>query len=309
MDSIERAIAEIRADNRSGALALTRKAAGVLQQVARGTYAARGELYGHLLHAGRGLIAAQPAMAPIFNLVNAVLLEARAQETLEGMQEAVLSESQVFLQEAEAHLHQMAPHVLSLIDPEATVLTHSHSTTVSHLLGVVQQAGVPFRLVCTEARPMLEGRDLAQAMASRGIPTTLVPDALAFSLLQERTVSLVLLGADSLSVRGVVNKAGTLGIALAARHFRVPCHVVCGSEKFIPEAWRPRLNVKENRDPREVWDAPVENVRVLNRYFDVSPLELFSGVLTEEGILSARRLVRRLAKARICEDLLAQAVT
>ena len=43
--------------------------------------------------------------------------------------------------------------------------------------------------------------------------------------------------------------------------------------------------VEDDRPGAEVWDAPA-GVRVWNRYFEAVPLQMVTGVVTEEGVLT-----------------------
>lgn len=44
----------------------------------------------------------------------------------------------------------------------------------------------------------------------------------------------VILGADRVSKDGIVNKSGSLPLALAARYFRKPLYIITSGEKFLP---------------------------------------------------------------------------
>lgn len=65
---------------------------------------------------------------------------------------------------------------------------------------------------------------------------TLLDDAAARAAIAD--ADLVLVGADMLMSRGLVNKVGTYPMALAAQH-GTPLYAVCGSEKFLPPGFRP----------------------------------------------------------------------
>ena len=74
-----------------------------------------------------------------------------------------------------------------------------------------------FDVICTESRPINEGVNLAAKLGGEGIRVKLVIDAAVCSILPQAQI--VLIGADSLSAKGLVNKIGTLCLALAAREF------------------------------------------------------------------------------------------
>ena len=94
----------------------------------------------------------------------------------------------------------------------------------------------------------------------------------------------VLLGADSLSEGSLINKTGTKAICLLAKEAVVPCYAACESSKFIPQKLSPKK--EQSRDPNEVWTDPPPETTIENYYFDSVPLDLFTGIITEEGVLT-----------------------
>ncbi|GAG54283.1 unnamed protein product, partial [marine sediment metagenome] len=86
-------------------------------------------------------------------------------------------------------------------------------------------SGKNFNIICTESRPANEGFCLAEKLGKEEIKVKLIVDSASFSLLPE--IQLILVGADALSTQGLVNKIGTLGLALAAKKFKVDIHVLC----------------------------------------------------------------------------------
>ncbi len=262
---IESRIEAIRNNRTSGAAELTAEAAEVLALAAR-------VAPGSLEQTARALAGAQPTMASIYNLARHVTAaekpEAAASEFVQRMREAA---------------PRVARNAVRLIRGGATVLTHSFSSAVFGAFVAARAAGVKFRVVCTESRPLCEGAALAARLAREGIESTLIVDAAAASMLME--AGLVLVGADAVSRGGVVNKTGTALIALAAARLNVPVYALCGSEKFLPPDYEPPP--EPPKDPREILKEPVPGVAVVNRYFELTPLEYFAGIVTEDGIRSS----------------------
>ena len=132
---------------------------------------------------------------------------------------------------------------------------------------------------------MAEGRAFAETLARAGLPVTYAVDAGAWSLIPQ--CSALLLGADSIGDRGVVNKIGSASLAHAAGAAGVPVHVLCDTTKILPLGF-PQV-VEDDRPATEVWEAPT-GVTVWNRYFEVVPLELVTGIVTEDGVLTPKQL-------------------
>jgi eIF-2B alpha/beta/delta-like uncharacterized protein len=284
---IEARIEAIRSDHLSGAVTITQQATKVLVLLAEVTTSRTvADFRSELTEVGRALIAAQPAMASLFNLVNEVLWSAEYVDDVDTMRAVVRAVATNFVAAMVAGIERIAGRAVSLISDGMMVLTHSSSATVLRAFLAAQQAGRRFAVVCTESRPMLEGCNLARQLGAEGIEARLVVDAAAFRMLPK--VNLVMVGADAVSPRGVVNKIGTLGLAVTAKEHGVPFYVLCDSEKLVPEGvLAPQAFAQ--RDPREVAESMV-GVTVLNYTFDTTPLEYVTGVVTGEGILGKEEL-------------------
>lgn len=119
------------------------------------------------------------------------------------------------------------------VRPGATVLTHGHSRVVLALLRCAAARGVHFSVVVTEGRPDGTGLTMARTLTDLGVPVVAILDAGAASALAARKIDLVLVGAEAVvESGGVVNKLGTLGIAIAAGAAGVPVYVAAESYKF-----------------------------------------------------------------------------
>ncbi len=295
-----RAIAEIAANTHAGAAEIAAHGAGVLLQCALSHENVPLEDFRKdILDTGRSLIRAQPAMAPLVNLVNTTLLTIEPCETMRAAAATVAKIARRFKRQLALHENAIAEAALPLIPEGACVLTHSRSQTVRAALFHSQHAGRHFRVICSESRPGCEGYTLASELAEAGIPVTLVTDALILARVSEAQV--VLVGADHLAADGLINKAGTLGIALAARHCRVPIYGLCSSEKFLPPGYVPPP--QEHRPPEQIWDKAPAGVTIENYYFDITPLTYLAGVVTERGVLTRECIEGWLASMHLQADL------
>ena len=106
-------------------------------------------------------------------------------------------------------------------------------------------------------------------------------------------IDLVIVGTDRVAANGdVANKIGTLGVAVAAKHFGIPFYVACPSSTVdLDTALGGDIEIEE-RDAEEVTSfgakrtAP-DGIKVCNPAFDVTPNELVTGIITEKGIIKA----------------------
>ncbi len=145
------------------------------------------------------------------------------------------------------------------------------------------------RVIVLESRPRYEGRETAAALAKRGIAVTLITDAQADIFLPFSQA--VVVGADSvLADGGVLNKAGTALLAWAACGHNVPFYVLCETLKISPKHWTGDLSKLEEKEAEEVLEQPLVGVSVRNFYFDYTPPQLVTGVITERGILGRQQI-------------------
>ncbi|MDI5972568.1 S-methyl-5-thioribose-1-phosphate isomerase [Streptomyces sp. SL13] len=166
-------------------------------------------------------------------------------------------------------------------------------------LGVVLAAhrdGALARLWIDETRPLLQGARLTAWEAARfGMPHTLLADNAAGSLLASGQVDAVLVGADRIAADGsTANKVGTYPLAVLARHHGVPFLVVAPTTTVdlgTPDGGAIHV---EQRDAGEVTHLPVAprtpvapaGTLAYNPAFDVTPPELITAIVTENGVAS-----------------------
>jgi methylthioribose-1-phosphate isomerase len=113
---------------------------------------------------------------------------------------------------------------------------------------------------------------------------------MAATLMASGEVDAVIVGADRIAANGdVANKLGTYGLAVLARHHGIPFYVAAPVSTFDPETPDGGAIQVERRDGDEVAVvggqrlAPA-GVAVDNRAFDVTPAELVTAYVTEEGV-------------------------
>ncbi len=220
----------------------------------------------------------RPMMASVFRLANEILFELekgshpkRLAEVCEGYISKMQNSSKLASHKASA-----------LIGEGYTVLTHSFSSLVKDALICAYENGVDFNVICTESRPVMEGRSLAKELSETGIESRLIVDAAAPFLVKR--CDLVLVGADGIGGFGLVHKVGTLSIALAAKSYSTPFVSISPKVKFWPSAFlEPKEPLRDEDELKEDGDY-----RVINLYFDVTGLEYIEKIVTEDGIMASK---------------------
>jgi translation initiation factor 2B subunit (eIF-2B alpha/beta/delta family) len=147
---------------------------------------------------------------------------------------------------------------------------------------------------------MNEGLILAKKLGEQGIKTNLIVDSAIFSFLPE--TDLIFVGADALSHNGLVNKIGTFGLALAAEKFDIDFYTLCGTEKILPYNYQSKK--EKLKDSSEISKKSLKNVNIINYYFDLTPLNYLTGIITEEGVKSPNEIKQYIRSLRIHKNLI-----
>jgi len=163
------------------------------------------------------------------------------------------------------------------------VLTVSNSGSVMQAL-VAIRGRCSLAVACTESRPALEGRRLAAQLAALEIPVTCYSDAAIGHALDDGDA--VIVGADAIAPEWFLNKVGTRMLAAAAWQRGLPVYVVAARDKFVSAALAERLVVREEATS-EIWSEPPAGVTVRNPYFERTPLDLVTAVISDIGVLGA----------------------
>ncbi|NLN91985.1 MAG: S-methyl-5-thioribose-1-phosphate isomerase [Candidatus Hydrogenedens sp.] len=213
-------------------------------------------------------------------------------------------EATAIFDEDVAMCRAIGAHGASLIDEGMGILTHcnagglatsGYGTALAPLYTAHEQ-GRRFRVYADETRPLLQGARLtAWELMESGIDVTLLCDNMAAMLLASGKVDIVIVGADRIAANGdTANKIGTYGVALLAKHHGIPFYVAAPASTFDAQTATGADIPIEERDADEVRChggkllAPPQ-VKVYNPAFDVTPMELITGFITDQGILSGAR--------------------
>jgi translation initiation factor 2B subunit (eIF-2B alpha/beta/delta family) len=113
---------------------------------------------------------------------------------------------------------------------------------------------------------------------------------------------MALVGADSMTVKGIVNKLGTTSLALVCRHVGIPCYVVGNRHKWFPAAAAP-IDLTQLKPALEVWCDPPVGVSIRNAYFECTPMQLFSDIIGEEGLQVPEDLLPQLIDMPVAQAL------
>jgi methylthioribose-1-phosphate isomerase len=192
-------------------------------------------------------------------------------------------------------------HGRAIIPCGARILTYCNAGALATAdygtaLGVIRaahDADPSIQVYSCETRPFLQGcRLTVYELMRAGIPVTLITDNSVGSLMRQKGVDVVVVGADRIAANGdTANKIGTYMVAVLAHYHKIPFYIAAPRSTIDPTIADGQAIPIEQRDPREVTHfhgRPVapEGARALNPAFDVTPNSLITGIITEKGILN-----------------------
>ncbi|SDW92839.1 methylthioribose-1-phosphate isomerase [Saccharopolyspora shandongensis] len=184
----------------------------------------------------------------------------------------------------------------ALLPEGGRILTHCWGDL--YLVGLVEAAlemGKRPSFVCTETRPYLQGARLtAETLAEMGVDTTLITDGMPASLMRAGEVDALVTASDRVTMDGhVINKVGTLQLAVAANAFGVPFHALChapdpasATGADVPIEFRDGDEVLHTLGRR----SASERVRGLYPAFDVTDPRFVTTVVTDRGAFAPDRV-------------------
>jgi methylthioribose-1-phosphate isomerase len=186
-----------------------------------------------------------------------------------------------------------------LIDDGATVLTHCNTGSlatggIGTALGVIKTAhrnGKKITVIVDETRPLLQGARLTMwELNQEKIPATLITDNTAAWAIKTKNVGAVFVGADRIVANGdSANKIGTFALAILAKEFGIPFYIVAPTSTIDRSLKNGQKIPIEERGADEVTGlfrqqiAP-EGSSVFTPAFDVTPNELITAIVTEQGV-------------------------
>ena len=197
------------------------------------------------------------------------------------------------LHEAEVErCRSMSAHAAELFPTHTRALTHCNAGGLAtggygSAVGALRAAWELERLdhvLVDETRPLLQGARLtAWELEQVGIPHHVIADSAAASLMARGEVDLVVTGADRIAANGdTANKIGTYSLAVLAQHHGIPFYVVAPTSTLDPDTSTGAGIVIEERDGAEV----TGRFPARNPAFDVTPRELITAIVTENGLLA-----------------------
>jgi methylthioribose-1-phosphate isomerase len=218
------------------------------------------------------------------------------------VKERILAEAHAMYDEDIAACKAMGAFGGALLPDEGGVLTHCNAGALATCgygtaLGVIRAAveqGKNIHVYADETRPFLQGARLtAWELMADGIPTTVICDNMAASLMRAGKIQAVVVGADRIAANGdFANKIGTYNVAILAREHGIPFYcaapwstidLATKTGDAIPIEERSAVEVTHHGGKQ----LTPHGVGICNPAFDVTPAKYVTAIFTERGVLRA----------------------
>lgn len=229
-----------------------------------------------------GLSKVKRSMAPLQNVAGSIKVLLNAQipeEQFNGFIKGFVSDLK---RRDSAAPGKIAANLASSFSP-GRVVTISYSGTVLRSLSSLPKE---VQVSVAESLPMGEGHMTCRKLLEDGREASMFRDSMIPT--EVLKADLVLVGADGVCPEGVVNKVGTMSMAMAAKEHGKPFLVLCSTSKLIPEL---EMDAMESV-------TFVEGVAFHEAVFEMVPLEFVTWFVTDEGIISGEEMKKRLLKDR-----------
>ncbi len=224
----------------------------------------------------------------------------------DAIADAMRAEADAIVFEATEDHGRLATFGLEALDFPADgplrILTHCNAGPLAcgqfgTALGVVQaahHAGRAVHVWVDETRPYLQGaRITAWELAQAGVPHTLIPDVAAGHLMARGEVDAIIVGADRIAANGdTANKVGSYTLAVLAARHGIPFYMaapISTVDLATPDGTAIPIEERAAREVLELRGVRIAppDTEVRNPAFDVTPAELITGIVTEEGVIHA----------------------
>ena len=220
--------------------------------------------------------------------------------SLAEIQKKLIAEAHAMYEEDIAACKAMGAHGADLMPADGGVLTHCNAGALASCgygmaLGVIRSAvaaGKKIMVYADETRPFLQGSRLtAWELMADNIPTTVICDNMAASLMRQGKIQAVVVGADRIAANGdTANKIGTYNVAILAREHGIPFYVAAPwSTIDLATPTGDQIPIEE-RSAKEVThhagkQVTPDGVGIRNPAFDVTPAKYIAAIITERGVL------------------------
>jgi len=184
---------------------------------------------------------------------------------------------------------KVAKYLVDLFPQRGTVLTQCFGETiVGQMLKEIGEQGKEYKIICAETRPYFQGARLTASVAyDQGFDVTVITDNMPAFAMKQGMVDVFTSAADAISCDGhIVNKVGTMQIALACKYFGIPYYVTGEPDKKHKIIDSVEIELRDEKYVLEAMGVQTTKKGVKGWYpaFDITPPKLCEGIVTSKGV-------------------------
>jgi translation initiation factor 2B subunit (eIF-2B alpha/beta/delta family) len=273
----------LKKDREHGAGWLTTQAVGILEEASSGSLARTTE--GFMAEIGQvatALAEARPTMVSIPNYVtefkdelDGAVATSKSADNLKKRAAAIARKLKTYNEDTSI---KTARNAAKLIGQRSIIITCSYSSDVCAALEMARQKGIDFKVLAVESRhaKISYGEMTLERLKKTGITGRIIPDN--FVAWYAARANTIIIGADAISLHGwMINGIPSYTLALIASRKNVPVYSVCATTKIDVRGFLASLRAPEPG-------------------FDMLPLELLKGIVTETGTLQPADIYKTTAE-------------
>ena len=224
-----------------------------------------------------------------------------------NISELVVEEAKLMAQEDVNVNKNIGRNGATLLEDGDVVLTHCNAGSLATVqygtaLAPIRSAiegGKKINVIADETRPRLQGARLtAYELQYDKIPVKVISDTSSGLLMRLGKINKVIVGTDRVTSDAVFNKIGTYLVALAAYDNKVPFYVAAPTSTLSLHETVDDVTI-EQRDSSEVKNVlgkvqiVPDGVECLNYAFDITPFRLVTAIITEDGVFTPEKLLKK----------------
>jgi translation initiation factor eIF-2B subunit delta len=154
-------------------------------------------------------------------------------------------------------------HAFPFLENFKSFITISNSRTVYEIIKRLTESDKNYTLTVCESRPNNEGIIMAERFAGLGLKVKIITEAQIGG--EIRDAECVILGADKILRDGsIINKVGSLVLAICAKYYDIPVLVLADKTKFTENTeYQHKLY-----SAGEIYDSKNDLIYITNYYFE-----------------------------------------
>ncbi len=287
---IKQKLKDLKEDNSSGARELIDKSIKIIKVFLDTISNEKKEIYKEFIELAIEIIHSRPSMAPLINSMGFLIGDMKIIN-----KKNLLERIKQFFNYRENQMKSLKNHFKTLFNnlykPSLNIMLISHSSTINTLFSSYKDSDLVFYVL--ESRPLLEGRKTAE-LFSQDFETHLIVDAAIGKFMKK--INVVFVGIDSILKNGsIVNKIGTYPLAVLSKINDKEFYAIGDSFKYNLRSHFVQKIVIEKKPVKEVYDNQIsENLSVNNYYFDITPSDYISKIISDLGILKPLQFINKI---------------